>query len=267
MLPIFMGWDGREEAAYRVAEASILRRTQADVRIVPLKLREPPVSGLLARPIEQRDGRMWCPISEAPMATEFAISRFCVPFIQRAGWALFVDCDVLCLADIAELFALADDKYAVMVVKHQQAVTAGETKMDDQAQTGYQRKNWSSVCLWNCSHPAHERLTLGKLNAWAGRTLHSFLWLKDREIGELPATWNFLVGVDALGIGGGMEVGWTPAGNLASGAAVQVLREEEIKLAHFTLGGPWLSDWKGGPLDGLWTKEAESCALTVNPGV
>ena len=30
------------------------------------------------------------------------------------GWALFIDCDFISKQDVADLFALADDKYAVM---------------------------------------------------------------------------------------------------------------------------------------------------------
>jgi hypothetical protein len=34
------------------------------------------------------------------------------------GWALFVDGDVLLRADVADVFALADARYAVQVVQH-----------------------------------------------------------------------------------------------------------------------------------------------------
>jgi lipopolysaccharide biosynthesis glycosyltransferase len=34
------------------------------------------------------------------------------------GWALFMDCDMIMEADIAELWRLRDDKYAVQVCKH-----------------------------------------------------------------------------------------------------------------------------------------------------
>jgi lipopolysaccharide biosynthesis glycosyltransferase len=186
----------------------------------------------LTRPIEIKDGRMWCPISEAPMATEFAISRFCVPFLQKKGWALFVDCDIVCLADIAELFALADEKYAVMVVKHQHT-PRNAVKMDNQIQTSYARKNWSSVVLWNCDHPANKRLTLEKLNFSPGRDLHAFNWLKDDEIGELNYGWNCLVGID-------------------DPDAVRV------GILHYTLGGPWIEGWAGGPMDDVWNAEAKN---------
>lgn len=254
MLTVYMGWDSRETLAYDVAVASIQRRASVPVEIIPLKLHEPPVSELLTRSIEQRDGRMWCPVSQAPMATEFAVSRFCVPFIQREGWALFCDCDIVCLADIAELFALADDRFAVMCVKHEQPVAAGQTKMDGQVQTAYQRKNWSSVVLWNCGHPAHRRLTLGILNMLPGRDLHRFCWLEDTEIGNLWHKWNYLVGVDLyVTIEDGRPICQVDQPNN------RPLEMWEFKgILHYTLGGPWLSGWVGGPLDDLWRRECES---------
>src|SRR5205823_1871133 len=127
--------------------------------------------------------------SDAPMSTEFAISRFCVPFLQSEGWAVFADCDILCWSDINELFALANDKYAVMVVQHKPLSDTG-VKMDGQMQTIYNCKNWSSLVLWNCGHPANQRLNLEKLNTWPGRHLHAFKWLQNGEIGELPEYWN-----------------------------------------------------------------------------
>ncbi len=226
-LRIFVGYDSREREAYEVAIGSICRRASVPVWISRLELKNLP---MLTRPIEQRDGKMWDPISQAPMATEFAVSRFCVPFLSSHQWALFCDCDIVCLEDIAQLFRdyTADPKYAVMVAKHGTEGTAG-TKMDGQVQTVYPRKNWSSVVLWNVDHPANRRLTLEHLNTWPGRDLHAFKWLEESEIGELPVSWNYLVGV--------------------------YRQEMKIDLAHFTLGGPWLPGWKGGPMDELWLKE------------
>lgn len=230
---VYMGWDSREPVAYDVARASILRRTDPKAcRVVPLELGGELLGPLLTRPVETRDGQLWCPISEAPMATEFAVSRFAVPFLKRKGWAAFTDCDVIIRADVADLFALADPKFAVQCVKHEQAVRPGEIKMGNQPQTAYSRKNWSSVVLWNCSHPAHEALTVEALNTWPGRDLHAFRWLPDELIGELPREWNHLVGVDP------------PA------------EAEAAKLLHYTLGGPWLAGWAGGPMDAAWTEEA-----------
>ncbi len=194
---------------------------------------------MLTRPIEHKDGKMWCPISEAPMSTEFAISRFCVPFLQHSGWALFADCDVLCWEDIGNLFTLANDRYAVMVVK--QKIESGKLKvekMDGQAQTYYNRKNWSSVILWNCGHPANKwSFTLEMLNTWPGRDLHAFRWLHNEEIGELPQHWNWLVNV-------------TPG------------EPQRRGIWHYTLGGPWFKNWIPAKHDQEWNDMArQECAL------
>lgn len=211
-IPVYIGWDPREVAAYRVAVSSLRRFTTVPIAVIPLKLNE--LKPLLTRPIVRRnDGKLWCPISEAPMSTEFAISRFCVPFLQSGGWALFCDCDVLFQADIAELWALRDPKYAVMVVKHNNRHDQ-KIKMDGCVQTQYERKNWSSFCLWNLDHPANLRFTETDLNNRPGRELHAFDWLSDAEIGELPGGWNHLVDVNPP------------------------IEATEIKCLHYTLGTP-----------------------------
>lgn len=225
-LPIFIGWDPREIDAYNVAACSFQRRASLPLLITPLVLRH--LEPLVRRPVEIRDGKLWCPVSNAPMATEFACSRFAVPLIQREGFALFADCDVLCRADIAELFALADPRYAVQVVKHVYHPN-GKVKMDGQPQALYSRKNWSSVVLWNASHPSNRRLTKELLETWPGRKLHAFCWLDDEEIGELPKEWNHLVG--------------------------EYPDNPQAKLLHYTLGGPFISGWDGGPMDSLWLEE------------
>ena len=58
---------------------------------------------------------------------------------------MFADCMVM-LKDIAELWALRDDRYAVMCVQHNH-VPKEETKFLDEIQTKYAYKNWSSVML------------------------------------------------------------------------------------------------------------------------
>ena len=61
------------------------------------------------------------------------------------GWAMFVDCDFLCLADIKELADLARDNYALMCVQHDYAPKEA-MKMDGVVQTVHPRKSWSSWC-------------------------------------------------------------------------------------------------------------------------
>lgn len=194
---VFIGWDPRETVAFDICRWSLARRCSRPVSVYPimektLRQMNPP---LYTRPQERRDGgQLWDLISDAPMSTEFAITRFLTPHLAQEGWALFIDCDMLVLGDVSDLFKKADPSYAVQVVKHIH-VPAETTKMDDQIQTTYRRKNWSSVMLFNCDHPANRRLTVEKINTLPGRDLHAFCWLEDDEIGSLPLDWNYLVGV------------------------------------------------------------------------
>lgn len=192
---VFIGYDRREDAAYQVTLASLLACAAQEVDVRPIIEAQCRGLGLYTRPHELREGRLWCPISGAPMATQFAVTRFLVPALAPKGtrWALFCDGDFLFRADVAELFALADPRFAVQVVKHDHRPQA-RRKMDGQVQTVYARKNWSSLVLWNLAHPAHARLTRWAVNAWPGRDLHAFKWLQDDEIGDLPAAWNWLEG-------------------------------------------------------------------------
>lgn len=195
---IWIGFDPRETAAFAVARTSIRKRLRQPIPVKGLVLDDLKLAGLYWRPTEYRktaEGRrqIWDVISEAPCATEFSISRFLVPILAKAGWAVFLDCDMLALASLQELFDLADPLYAVMCVKHKHVPTAG-IKMDGQAQTIYSRKNWSSMMLWNCDHPANRKLTVELINTVPGRDLHRFCWLKDDEIGDLGPEWNWLAG-------------------------------------------------------------------------
>lgn len=199
---VWIGWEPREAAAFAVARNSIKRR-QA-VRFTPIlglvlsSLRE---SGLYTRPTSRRGAQMWDDISDAPMATEFACSRFLVPHLARMNskpgnsprYAVFMDCDMLVRTDIQNLFDACRQDKAVMVVKHDHR-PASTVKMDGQMQTRYLRKNWSSVCVFNIDHPANEKLTPELVNKVPGRDLHGFCWLEDDDIGELEPGWNHLVG-------------------------------------------------------------------------
>lgn len=221
----YIGYDERERAAYRVAWHSL--KAWSGVEATPLDIRKLEACGLLRRPTDTRGKQIYDLPSNAPCSTEFAISRFLVPILAQSGWALFTDADVVFQADVRELFALADPRYAVMCVKHEQK--GGGTKMDGQAQLSYPRKNWSSVMLFNCDHPANKRLSLDDVNFRRGFDLHQFYWLHDSEIGELPPEWNWLVGVQP--------------------------EPRNAKIAHFTLGGPFTPGWDGGPFDGIWINE------------
>lgn len=198
--------------------------------IYGLVLNDLQAAGLYWRPISWKKSAadppvMWDVVSDAPMSTEHANSRFCVPFIARTGWALFMDGDILVRSSLARMFERLESKYAVYCVKHNHRPSS-RTKMDNQVQTKYARKNWSSFCVWNTEHPANRRLTLEMVNTLPGRKLHAFCWLEDDEIGELGPEWNYLVSN----------------------------REPEIdvKVAHFTEGVPDMPGYETVPFAGEW---------------
>lgn len=226
ILRVYIGFDRRESEAYEVAKDSLLRHASKPVLVTPLRLNRLEESGMLNRPWEIKNDQMWDVISDAPMSTEFAISRFTVPILAQEGPAVFMDPDVVVHDDIYNMVRYAENKEgAVFVCKHQYTPRE-HVKMDGVKQTQYHRKNWSSVMLFNCSHPSNRGLTLELVNSVPGRDLHRFCWLKDWEIGSLPLEWNWLVGVEP--------------------------RPEHPKISHFTLGGPWLKGWKVREYDNVW---------------
>ena len=91
-MKVFVGWDSREDIAFQVAKHSI-QKHNPNVKVYPLKLPTLQELGIYTRGVD------------AKASTEFTFSRFFVPMLTGyKGWALFIDCDFLCLTDIKELF-------------------------------------------------------------------------------------------------------------------------------------------------------------------
>ncbi|MBI1272623.1 MAG: glycosyltransferase [Alphaproteobacteria bacterium] len=229
-ITVFIGYDAREDIAYKVCAYSIERHASMPVKTVPIKLTDMRAQGLYTRATEERNGSLWDCISEAPMSTEFAISRFLVPHLSKTEWAVFCDCDFLWRGDIAELAQLADPEKALQCVQHNHQPPE-KVKMDGRAQLLYARKNWSSMMLWNCKHPSNAKLTVDMVNSVPGRDLHRFCWLEDNEIGALPPTWNWLEGHSDPAI--------------------------DPKVVHYTRGGPWFDNWKHVAYAQEWLDEAD----------
>ena len=206
---IWIGWDPREVQGYLVTRYSIRTRLTQPIPIKPIMLKKLAEIGLYRRPTEVRTIRnfftgrettqLWDVLSGAPMSTQFACSRFFVPLLAKTGKALFMDCDMMATVNLTEIFEYvdADPGKAVYCVKHDHKPVRS-VKMDNQTQTQYLRKNWSSVMVFDCDHPSNQKLTPKILNSWPGRDLHAFKWLEDDEIGELPISYNYLVGYTRL---------------------------------------------------------------------
>ena len=91
-LHFFIGYDSKEDIAYRVCKHSLLKRSSIDVRVVSLKLDELIAKNLYTRNVD-------------PLAsTQFTYSRFLVPKLMNyQGWAVFCDCDFIFLGDVSNL--------------------------------------------------------------------------------------------------------------------------------------------------------------------
>lgn len=213
MINIFIGYDPREAVAYHVCTNSIIRHSSKTVSFSPLAL-----NILKDYKETHTDG-----------SNHFIYSRFLVPHLMNyQGWAIFMDGDMLVRDDISKLFDLRDETKAVMVVKHDY-----QTKMTEKylgaKNENYPRKNWSSVILWNCSHPANKQVTPEYVQSSTGAQVHRFTWLSDDLIGELPKEWNWLPD----------EYGPNP----------------DAKLLHYTLGTPSFHEFATTPMGDEWHRE------------
>ena len=192
---VFVGHDAREQDAYDVCVESMRRLSSIKLDIQPLSMVGLSALGLYRRKtIRDVDGRLWDEFDgrRTPMSTTFSLARFFVPLLcGYRGFALFVDCDFLFRRNIADLIGLIDHRYAVQVVKHCYYVREG-LKMDGQINEPYERKNWSSLVLWNCGRAENLRLDAETLNTCPPSYLHRFQWLRDDLIGQLPIEWNWI---------------------------------------------------------------------------
>lgn len=218
MIRIFIGYDTREAVAFHVLSHSIHTRASEPVLIAPLML-------------SQLNKLLWR--ERHPLqSTDFSFSRFLVPLLSGyEGWSLFCDSDMLMLDDVARLWAVRDERFAVQVVKHDHK-PADTVKFLDQPQRPYEKKNWSSVILFN--NAKCKALTADYVNTATGLELHQFKWLGDDGlIGALPQRWNHLVDYD-------------PAAPPA-----------DVSLLHYTEGGPYFEAYKACGYADLWFAERD----------
>jgi hypothetical protein len=205
---LFGGWDHRESLGFAVFCHSVLRHSSRPVSFIPL-----------------------CSMGLPEGSNAFTVSRFLVPWLCGfKGHAIFCDAsDMLMLGDVAELDALFDPAYAVQVVKHPDYKTRHKTKYRGTSMEcpnmDYPRKNWASVMLINCEHPAWAAANpevLGMVNPVEVLGLE---WTKSVE--DLPPEWNCLVDEGQ------------PAG----------------KLLHWTAGIPGFTAYHDAPYAELWHHE------------
>jgi hypothetical protein len=202
MIRVFIGYDANETVAFHALNHSIQANASQPVAVTPVMLSQ-------LKGIFKRDNHHL-------QSTQFSFSRFLVPYLcNYEGWAIFMDCDMLLRGDISELWNLRDDRHAVQVVKHDHRPKEA-VKFLNNAQTKYEKKNWSSVMLFNCKRCT--ALTPDFVNTASGLQLHQFKWLSsDNEIGEIPQEWNHLVGYNEF--------------------------NPNAKNVHYTEGGPYFDEY------------------------
>jgi hypothetical protein len=201
VIPLFCGYDEREAVGYHVFCESVIQYASVPVSFAPI------------RDKDAGDG-----------SNSFTYARFRVPQLcEYRGWAIFADaCDMLMLGDVAELWALRDERCAVQVVTHDYKTRHRLKYLGTEMQCpniDYPRKNWSSLMLINCEAPE-----------WAspaeGKEAHQFKGFASDRIGALPAKWNCLV-----------DEGQNPEGAL---------------LLHWTAGIPAFHNYTDAPQADKW---------------
>lgn len=219
----YIGYDPKETIAFYVFAHSIESRSSKPVSITPINVAQ--LEGVYSRPVHELQ------------STEFSFSRFLVPYLSNfVGWSLFMDCDMLMLDDIVKLWDLRDENYAVQVVKHLH-VPIEDKKFLNQTQTKYEKKNWSSVMLFN--NKKCKTLSPEYVNNASGLELHQFKWLDSEDlIGDLPSSWNHLVGYDSY--------------------------SAEVSNVHFTNGGPYFQAYKNCDYADLWFREKSKMLYAKN---
>lgn len=210
-MKLFCGYDEREAEGYEVFAYSVRRRASCPVELVRLDSMGLPTG-----------------------TNAFTLSRFLVPELcGYKGWAVYMDaCDMLCLGDVAEFEALRDESVAVQVVKHAYKTRHKLKYVGTDMQCpnrDYDRKNWASVMLINCEHPAWLDVTRDTLASAPLVPTLQFAMLERSEIGTLPDEWNRLV----------------DEGQPTDGA----------KLYHYTAGAPFIHNYRHAPGAGQWFAE------------
>jgi len=217
---LIVGFDQREAVAYHVFCQTIIDRATMPIQFLPLA-----ENTLNEYKEVHTDG-----------SNKFIYSRFLTPHLMNfSGWAIFADGDMVCQADISELWSLRDETKAVQVVKHDYKTKAAKKYLGNKNEN-YPKKNWSSLILWNCGHPDNAILTPEFIQNQPGSYLHRFSWLGDDLIGGLDAEWNWL--------------------------AIEYPENPNAKLIHYTLGTPCFKDYTDEPMSDVWKKSY----LRINEG-
>lgn len=209
MIRLFCGYDERESIGFAVFVHSVIARATVPVAITPLAA-----------------------MGMAQGTNTFTRSRFLVPYLCGfKGRAIFMDAsDMLMRGDVAEIDRSFNPDFAAQVVQHPDYETrhprkyvGTEMEADNR---NYPRKNWASVMMFNCEHPAWQDMTPERVGAYPIGDLLSLSFLGE-DVGMLHPKWNRLVDEGQ------------PAG----------------KVLHWTAGIPAFEQYAGTPFADQWFEE------------
>ena len=139
MIRCYVGYDPRDDNAYKVCTRSLRKNASVPVEIIPLYDWELRKKGIYYRGYRMDgSGQMYDDKDNRPFSTQFSFTRFTVPLLEDYGseWVMFMDADMMWRSDI----------------------------------------------------------TIYCANNMSGEWLHSLVWMREEDIGELPEEWNYLVG-------------------------------------------------------------------------
>lgn len=160
-------------------------------------------------------------------STEFSYSRFLVPYLSNyEGLSIFCDDDFIFTENILNLLYFIGPQHSVACVKHD-FTKKYDTKFTNVKDVWYDKKLWSSLMVFNNSHPDCQKLTLESVQNESGKYLHQFEWTTDECIASLPDKWNWCEGYSDI--------------NEIHNAAGM----------HWTRGGPWIEDMDCSQIEGL----------------
>lgn len=195
---VFIGYDPRQPVAFHTLAHSIWSKASVPVSITRLQLSQLPLT---------RTG-----------LTEFTYSRFLVPYISNyEGTSIFVDSDFVCREDIAELlvYPIAFPEHAVFVSKNKLAF------------------EWASLMVFN---NAQCRILTPEFVEDPSNSCFDFTWAS--SVGDLPQTWNHLVGYDEP--------------------------NPDAKMVHYTQGVPCWPETKDCEHADTWMGVAKNVMRTVS---
>ena len=212
---IFIGYDSTHKGSSESCKTSIEKTIGPDLNSF-IKIHDLDVSKIDGWNREYKD-----------QSTEFSYSRFLVPYLSDyEGMSIFCDDDFIFNDNILNLLFFIAPQYAVACVKHNFSKKY-DTKFTNVKDVWYDKKLWSSLMVFNNSHPDCKKLTLDTVQKQTGKYLHQFEWTTNECIASIPDKWNWCEGYSNIN-------------DIHNAVGL-----------HWTRGGPWIEGMDCSDIEGL----------------